>query len=469
MTLAAVIVGTVDANVTYDASQATDQSFKVGITQKGPLTPVRSFSLPSWVKTWGVRVGNSSSYDAARLYFEEGGKALVQQRVVGPAPVLASSTASNAVPATVIKLSAASYGSYANAFTRQFVVGESSGVQLILIDENGVKVQSGDLTTQAEIVAFAATSGFVTAAALMGSGLPVVDAEPVAFASGTDDSTDVTDDQKQTALDVLKDPRLGPGQVEITGATTDAAHLMIQAHCDPITGMDRIGLLEFADSADAGTIAGIASDLHTGVGSGASFGIAPWVITPDVFDVPPASFFSAKLAASDLATGDPNQPAAGSNGQASWITGLTQDWTDPDRLILDDAGINVIRDVDGQGTLQIQGYSTFSTNPLLIALSNARLDMLIRWRARAEFTPLQYQEVDSKGILVSRYHSALDSMMTLLGPAVFGYLIDTVSVNNADTAALQQVNARIGIQRTQYSKVVNLDITNYAVNQTLGA
>lgn len=465
-----VFVQTVDAAVDYDPSEATDQGFMVGFTEKGPATPQRTFSLKQWEGIYGGPIANSILHKEAMLFFKEAGPgaALVTVRRLGPAPVHASSIAKNAVPANVIKLEAVDVGAFGNTYTRQFVAGAVSGVQLI-IARNGVTLfHSGDLTTQAAIIAYAVATKVITASAEAGAGLPVVDGAPVALAGGTDDASNSTDAQRKAALELL-DTRLGPGQVYAPGDTTEAAHDQLREHH---IAFDRIALLDEPDSSSAATIVGNVLPQRVKEGADGVAAFAPWVVEPAGAQLAPSGFVAGKIAKMDLATGNPNLPAAGVNGAADWIVGLTQDFTVADRSALDAGGVNAIYNTDEVGNIQIYDYDTVgdpATFPLTTALSNARLDMLIRWKARAIGRVLILQEIDALGHLVSNYAGRLDGMLKPFkgDGTIYGFVVDTASVNNRATAAEKKLNARIKIQRTQYSKWVTLEVENHAITEEI--
>jgi hypothetical protein len=460
-------VQTVNVEQDYDVLLATDQRFMVGLTERGPVTPQRHSTLEAWEATYGDDVAYSQMRQSAEMYFQEGGRNLITQRVTGDSPVKASLMLQNDDdPAVdVIKLQAAEYGVIYNSWTATVAAGDT-GVIITIKDEDGKTVYtSGDLTTQAEIVDYF-DGKKITATAQAGTGLPVV-AAATALTGGTDDHAAADDDNYQAALDKL-DMRFGPGQVDMPGRTTDEAHAQVRAHCAQ-DAYDRIPLWDLADTSDAATlVSGITDDIDAD-GSEKVGAIAPWVVSPDGTQLPPAGYAAAKMAVVDLSTGNPNQPAAGARGQARWITGLTQDFTDADRATLNDAGINVIHDVDLQGTLQLYGYRTLSTDPLSVGLNNARLDMRIRWHARKLARPLLFEGIDGFGILAGRYGASLQAMLDgykELG-AIYGYLIDVTSVNTPETAASRQLNAKIGVQRSPFAERVWLTVKNYQVDANL--
>ncbi len=459
---------TVDEAVDYDPSLSTDQAFMAVATEKGPSTPRRKFSLRQWVATFGAALQFSHGYNAAQLLYEEGTKAVVTQRVTGPNPVRASSIASNSSAAHVIQFEAVDIGEYGNSLTRQFVAGSGSNVQLIIGDASGPLMHSPDLGSQAAIVAWGNATGIVTVGALAGEGLPVTDGAAVHLAGGTDDHTHITNTSYGEAL-AMFDERMGPGQVILPGLTSEEAHSIAINHG---VALDRIVLLDLPDSGDGATLTGNVATSRSHAGANRSAAFAGWVITPDGIEVPPAAAAAAKMAASDLATGNPNEPAAGDNGQMVWVTGLTQDFDAATREALDVGGVNPLYDVNGLGQIEVYDYDTLvdpEVDPLTTALSNARLDMLIRWHARKIGRSLDFKEVDPQGLLASRYNGLLVGMLKEYQGkgAIYGFSVDTASVNNATTASEEKLNARMKVQRSPYAKAVYLDVTNYAIGAIL--
>lgn len=463
-----VIVDTVEEAVDYDPSEAIDQGFFVGFTEKGPNRPVRTFSLQGWEKVFGGPVENSALHKEIDLFFKGGGKAAVTMRRTGPNPVHASSTAKNGSAAEVIKIEADDVGAYGNTLKRQFIAGEHEGVQLIILRGETALYHSADLTTQGAIVAFANETGVVTGHALAGSGLPAVDGAPVALAGGTDDSGNSTDAQRKTALEAF-DEREGPGQVAAPGDTTEAAHDQLREHA---IAFDRIAVLDEPDSSNSATLVGNVLPQRTKTGADGTAAFAPWVTAADGSEVPPSGAVMGAIAAMDLAAGNPNLPAAGTNGRLEQVTGLTQDFNLEARQALDAGGVNVIYNVDGLGDIQIYGYDTLgdpATFPLTTALSNARLDMLLRWKARKIGAGLVIKEIDALGHLASKYHGDLDGMLKPFkgDGTIYDYEIDTESVNNRTTAQEKKLNARMRVQRSQYAKWVTLEVTNVAITEAI--
>jgi hypothetical protein len=459
-----VIIQTVDRAADYDPSEAIDQVFLVGVTQKGSsTTPFRAFSLAQWVTRFGVAVAGSNMYQTVRGLFEEGCKAIVTIREVGPAPVRATRIVKNVGAKTVMTLSAQWFGDYANSITTQFTV-LGAGVQLTIREGATVLSQSGEPLTQDAISPPANTTGIITATLAAEAGLPAADGAAVAFAGGTDDHANATNTQAAAAANLL-DKRQGPGMIAFPGKTSDEAHALL---CEHHINFDRVGLADLVDSGVAGTLTGNALAARSLAGCDGVLATAPWVITPDAFTVPPCALVGAVIARQYLASGNPNEPAAGTNGRAQFFTGVTQDFSAATREALDAGAVNAIRDVNGVGDIQLYGFDTLGnpvTDSLNTAASNALLDMLIRWKARKLGKELAFKEIDAQGHLTSRYHGRLDSMLKAMQVegAVYAFEVDTDSVNNSETAREKKLLARIGVQRSQYSKVVYLEVVNSAV------
>lgn len=464
----AVLIQTVDQAEEYDASEAIDQVFLVGVTQKGSSTaPLRTFSLAQWVKAYGVAVAGSFMYQTVRGLFEEGVKAIVTIREVGPNPVRASRVIKNAGGKTVMTLEAQWFGNYANTITTQFTV-LGGGVKLTIREGATVLAESGELLTQAAIVAYCASTGILTATLAAEAGLPAVDGAAVALAGGTDDSANATNVQAAAAANLL-DKRNGPGMIVFPGKTSEEAHnLLVEHH---IT-FDRVGLADLVDSGVAATLVGAIAGTRALAGCSGVLATAPWVTTPDAFTVPPSALVGGLIARQFLASGNPNEPAAGTNGKARFFTGLTQDFSAATREALDAGAVNAIHNVNGIGDIQLYGFDTLAnpaTDPLNTAASNALLDMLIRWRSRKIGKELSFKKIDSQGRLASRYNGRLVGMLEKMqgDGAVYAFDVDTDSVNTIETAREKKLYARIGVQRSQYSKVVYLEVVVSAIGANI--
>lgn len=470
MTLPGIVVDTLEDRSSVDATTATDQYFCVAPFLKGPIVPTRISAIEKLQSQFGLSANYTVGPDDAEAYLREGGKNLIVKRVTGSTPVRASATLNNSSAQPVLVVSAKDYGAYGNDLTVQTALGVGSGTFVLTIASlltATVLEVSPDLADQAAAVAWGATAVNVNVAVSTGTGDPAVHAAQT-MTGGTDDHASITDADYTTAAATL-DKRMGPGQVAFPGRTTTASHDVLDAHC---LEFDRIAVKHLVDTTVAGTLVGAVSSDHVKDGAKKGGVFAPWLIAPDGREIPPCGGVAAKMATIDLVTGNPNEPAAGINGQFNWITGLTADYNDIDREALNDAGVNIIHDVTGLGTLQIYGYRTLvdeDTDPLNIGLNNVRLDMFIRAQARKLGRSLLFDEIDAKGHLVSRYHVLLEALMSdlfTLG-AVFGYEVDTDSVNDKDTAAAKTINARLLVQRSPFAEVVVLQVINHAITEEL--
>ena len=94
----------------------TDSSvFLVGITEKGPTSPVLSTTPTEWTNNHGARNTNTQLIaDAAEFLFKEGAKRIITLRVVGGAAVAASVAVTDAGAATVFTALAKGPGAYGN-------------------------------------------------------------------------------------------------------------------------------------------------------------------------------------------------------------------------------------------------------------------------------------------------------------------------------------------------------------------
>lgn len=476
MTLPDVFVDQIDVQPTIDQTLAVHQLFLVAPFERGPVTPLRAFSLDELIAQRGTRQSYSLGIDAAESYFREcgDGGTIITQRVVGPAPVLAHLDLSSAAPAVVLTVTASSYGQWANklAITITTTTGSARQVKLehdddgLLLDQ--VFSDTATLRTALESTGLLTTS--------LGAGTwPIANLATTHLAGGTGDHANILDAQYQTAIDGL-DKRLGPGMVTIPGATTDTLHAIVSAHC--AANGQRRALHDEVDTNVAGTLTAAAAPARARTTAKVSAAFGPWLITPDGREVPPTGAVAGLIARNMLATGNPNQPAAGDNGELRWHVALTND-LEASREVLNDAGINVIRDVNGQGTLQLYGFRTLTsptTDSLNLQLSNVLLDMLITAECQRIGRSQEFKQIDGFGLQASKYGGLIIAMLKryyALG-ALYGATEDEAfsvnvgpTVNTPVTAEAGQLKAKVGLRRSKFAEQTFIDITVTPVSEAL--
>lgn len=457
--------------------------FMIGLTEKGPVNrPQLLHNMTEWATYFGNRTAlGAQTYDGAETFFREGGNQLYVMRVVGPAPVTASLILKDTAAANAVTLFAENPGAWGLLLKIQVIAGviaSSSKIQVwdttgtILLD------QSPDLLTHQDAVNWSTVSNYVTITDL-GTGLPQLGvlAQTALTGAATGDEANAVDAQYLNALNFI-DTSYGPGQVWIPGRTTDVAHTQLIAHA---VANNRVALLDIADSATASALVTSANTATaTGNGKyGSSFG--PWLtipgLTPNtVRTIAPSSFVAALMARNDSAN-SPAVPAAGNNGQAQFVLGVTQIYTDANRDLLNTAGVNVIRAM--LGGVRLYGYRTLTdpvADPYNVQLSQARLLMEIVAQTGNVMENHLFRLMDGKGAEFSALAGDLNALLqpyfndgSLYGdtPAE-AYSIDTsTNVNTPSTIQNGELHAQIGLRMSPFAELVYVDIIKIPVTQSL--
>lgn len=283
------------------------------------------------------------------------------------------------------------------------------------------------------------------------------------------------------ALDALtKD--LGPGQVLIADATlaTDPANQSaVLAHC---VANNRIGLLSCADGTAASIIAA-AGALNTDANAryGALFApsaTVPGVVAGTTRTVPYAALEAGIIARNDVAY-SPNQPAAGDLGQSLFALDVADHYTDLEYQQLNDASASMARLI--YGGVRTYGYRTCVdpvTTPAWVMLGWARLNMAITAEAEAIGEHYVFAQLDGRGHTLAEFGGELSAM--LLGyyneDSLYGatpeeaYYVDVgSSVNTPDSIANGELHAVLSVRMSPDAEWVVIEIVKVASNQALPA
>lgn len=398
MTLPGIEVVAADSAPPRGPTLTLATPFIVAETERGPqvATPLRS--LRDYAASYGARTATSAAvYDWLELFFREGGGRVYLSRLLGATAVVASKDLSNVTPSVALTVSASSPGSWGNGSTGglkvQVVAGTEAGFVLV-VQYNGAEVErSGDLVTGADAVAWSARSAYVTVTIGAGGGVPVV-AAAANLTSGTD-GTAPTGAQVTAALDQFG-AALGPGHVVLPASQDTALGLLAAAHA---ATHNRIATLDGADTDLVATLTAQAATLAAGGHGDAIDLVTPFLLASGVAAgtariVPASALRLARQAVNDGSGLSPNQPAAGRFGQASYASAVTRAWTDGDRETLNDAGVNVVRVIDGDVRLYgARTLASLATDPAGIRLGSARLRMAIVEVCRAEGERVAFEEV----------------------------------------------------------------------------
>jgi hypothetical protein len=212
-----------------------------------------------------------------------------------------------------------------------------------------------------------------------------------------------------------------------------------------VVGSDGRGLayavLDLADVATAATLRTAALALRGDTDDRYAGAFAPWAVIPGLTlgttRLVPYSAIQAGLEARQAAAGKTaNEAAAGEHddaGLARYAIGLSQAaWSDADRELLNDAGVNVARVMFGG--VRTYGYRTL-VDPLgqrrdWLALSNARLNMQIAALANEIAEDFEFRQIDGAKHTISQFGGALAGMLLPFWEtgALFGETFDDAAL-----------------------------------------
>ena len=466
----------------------TGTAFFVGTTERGAVgaeTLVQS--MTDYELLCGARAGFTTMYDSAETFFREGGSRLYVGRVVGPAAIAASVDIYDALGSTStdknLLATAKSPGAWGNSLLVSIIAGDVAGefkVQTTHSTDATVNEVSPSLLTPAAAVAWSASSAYLTLTLGVSAAENPRVQGPLSLISGDDDAASIVDATWLAALNGL--PKLlGPGQVAAPGRTTSGGHTQVLAHA---AAKNRVALLDYADTGTAATLqtAALTDRADINARDGATF--APWGVIPGIAGgttrkVPWSAVQAGILARNDKAGLSVNEPSAGDNGRPQYAIDLSQPaWTDADRELLNNAGVNVVKRTRNGG-IAVYGYRTLAnpvTNSLLVPFSNARLYMAIAEDASIILDTFEFKQIDGRGFVLGEVQGELLGM--LLGyyrqGALYGatpndaYTVDVgAQVNTPATLAADELHAVINLRMSPFAEVVTLEIAKTSVTEVV--
>jgi hypothetical protein len=450
--------------------------FVVGTSDSGPLTPQLIQGINDFIRIYGARQTYSYLYDALDVYFREGGRRAWVSRVVGPAATVATKTLLDASAGVSLNVAAIGPGVYAQQYKVGVVAGSAGGTfQIQITDLAGtVLEQSGDLTTQADAIAWSAYSQYVRITLGATALVPAVVA-PAAFTGGADDRANATDTEWLAALSMFS-KELGPGQVSMPGRTTDTAHTQLLSHA---AANNRVAVLDAPDTATVSTLTAAATAARTNGRFGGIF--APWIKVPGVVQntqrsVPPSAMNAGLMARNDVSL-NPNVASAGARGVSSYAVDVTQTWTDAQRQTLNDAGVNVA--IARAGTVRNYGFRSLAnpaSDPSWTGLQAARTVMAFFAQADTILEQFMFDDIDGQGKLLARVTGQLINLANefYLADALFGatpgeaYAVVCDASNNTPlTIQNKELHAAVQLKVSEFAEAVYLDIVKIPVSQSI--
>lgn len=479
-----VNVTTISSKPSVGYPSDTGKAYVVGLAEKGPTTAPRLIkSMAEFERVFGKRTTYGYLWDFADVWFRLGGRDFYAIRVVGPAATKDLLVINDVGAATAIRVE--SIGAGPIDVKVQVAAGSAAGTYVLIITDliNGIDTEverSPDLTDNDEAVSWSSGSDYVRVIKT-GTNDPNVLAA-TNLAGGTDDRASVTDAHKTAALALM--PRtIGPGQVLIPGSTTTAVHTALLQHA---RDNNRFALLDATDTPTRATLLTQVTVQRTAVPSAVSYGmlVGPWAVVPgsvpNTYRTLPYSIIQAALISfNDGRFGNPNIPAAGSEGEALYVTSLTQTYTDADHEALNFGGVDIVKMV--YGAARTYGYRTLidpdgDTYDGFIEASAARTRMAIINDLLGYGEQFMFDQIDGHGVKISEWDGGIRGILGRywsLG-ALYGdsgpeaYSVDTGdAVNTPGTIEDLELNAAIGIKVSPFAEKVNISLARVPVSQSL--
>lgn len=476
-----------DVEPTVPAGPATDVStaFLSVLTERGPVGVALNCRIQTtFERYFGGPTSFGWGHTAARVMPGDGSGDVWYSRVVGPAAAAASGKLTNAASENCMEVTAANPmansdpGEWGNSIKTQITVPEAGLVKVIV--KLGTVVLEEFSGTRAEVILRAKSSAYIRLKELLASNPK---AQEITLTGGTDDRSNITVTQ-WAAAEAAFLPEYGPGQLLRPGQTTKEARI---AMLESAKARNRIVIPDAVDTHSTSTlVSGTAEVTSTTDPTLLACGFRPFGPWPEIESeaqgvlqtIPPSILVAARIAGHDVETydaaagvNDPNSPAAGKNGILTQVLGLSQEpWTNAEREVLAEGGINVIRLVYGQ--YRIYDYMTFAnplTDPLHKLGGNRRIDMAIKAKGDEEGEELVLGEIDSSGFALGDWGSALRAICNAYAKvgALYaegedlGYEVDVSEDVNPPKQLFEEEKARavVKTRRAPMARFVEIDYT----------
>lgn len=472
MTLPGVVVTSRESQAASSAETDTGTAFFTGLAERGPSDrAVLCRNLAQVEATFGDRSGGQTLYDAADVFFREGGSRLYIGRVFGPSPSVATVTEANSA-----KYDAVNPGAWGADIDVVVTAGTDAGQFVYSVQYQGTEVEnSGDLNDIAEAVAWSADSDYIRVSEVGSANDPAVGTK--SLVGGTDDRTNAVESNWTAAL-VLFTQDKGPGQVAAPGRTTTAAHTALVAHAK---ANNRHALIDLADTSTVSTLTTEVANHRTDGRYAEAF--APWAVVPGIAEgtertVPYSAVQAGMIARSEGVGNSPNVAVAGDNGRSLYAIDLSQSpWTDAQREVLNDAGVNVAIVRDG-------GVRTYGARTLVNALlapgflqaPASRTVMGLTSEAQAVGEGFLFSQIDGKGRKLAEFQGALQAICADYydDGALYGETLQDAArvdvgsqVNPPEDLAQGILRAVIAVRVSPFAERVVIEITKVANTEVI--
>lgn len=473
-----VDVNIMDDPVTAEAILDPSQGFMVGVTERGRVGMVQSFS--EFQKKYGNRTAATKDlYDAVRGFYEESnGATLYISPVHGPGAVEAEADLS-----TFLHVTARGPGIWGNdvvvkTLTPQSLTEQAMGGVVYSVEVDGVEVERSPAYAGLEdaidwserrsnTVIFEPHTG-------TGSTTDPTPGQTATLAGGADDP-DWTDVELAAALEQFR-YELGPGQVSVPGSTADSTCVAVAAHT---VDTYRVGLWDLPDTSDPNQLAVTLGSHYDDPGIRNMLGVGPFVTYPSetppaTILAPPSGVQSGIIARCDK-FGDPSLSAAGVDGYSVRGLGLAQTYSDNDREELNNLGAALFKEVYQQ--VRMYGYRTMAgpseTNWRFF--QESRVIMMVAHECNAVLEEYVLKTMDGRRQLLGRVNTALTGVCSRfwVANALFGetagdaFRIDTDSPNTLETMAAGELHANVLLKTSKLAEWVVLNLVKYRTERPI--
>lgn len=438
-------------------------------------------NLQQFVDEFGEFVSYGTLYNAADVFFREGGSVLHVTRVVGPAAKKAVIKIKNTAESAedTLEVTAVSPGEWGNDVDVEIKAGEVGGSYVIIVLEDGVAVEESlEVANNEEAVTWASEQSSYIRLKDLGKGDPKTG--KAELKEGADDKASATDTHWEAQINNNFPKSMGPGQISMPGRTTDAAY---KAQLEHSLSHNRVALLDGTDTSTKATLIGDAAvGRALGVAGGKGGLLGSWYVCPGIAPgtlrtVPPSCVEAGILARLASEGFSPNKPGAGEKyGQSRYAVDLAQpEWTEDDREDLNDAGVNVA--IMNGNIAQTMGFRTM-VNPLKdetwLELNNSRLYMEIAAKANQIADRYVFEEIDGKGLVFAKLNGELRGMLLGYMGSLYGnepaeaFYVDTGSqVNTTKTIAERRIIAVIEVRMSHMAEFVKIEISKIATTEAI--
>jgi len=450
----------------------TGQAFMAGVAAKGSTSSAAKIrSVGDYVKWYGDRSGGSLLYDAVSSFFDEGGSTVYVARAIGTGAVVATIAFG-----TQMRADAASPGVWANGIKVKHEAapaGVTGTIVVIRDTANNVLDQSPPLTSASELISWSIGRPYVVFVATGGTPtLPALNNEVILAAGAAGAAPGDTDYANALKLFTFD---LGPGQVAMPGLTTLIRHQALMQHC---IDNFRVCLIDLVDDATLAALAAAVGSLYAHKGSRYSLALGNWLVYPYTASgssiVVPYSGVQAGIIARADRLGDPSVNAAGVNGISRRALGTTYARTDADRNTLNELGVTLAKQVQGQ--LRTYGYRSAAgpNEDNWRFFQEARVVMNIAHRCNAAMEEFVFNSIDGRGHLFAKIHGVLMGICSefYLANALYGatpedaFLVDVAGQNTVETIAEGEVHASVKVKTSKSAEWIEINLVKTPLERT---